>query len=254
MENPGLLPFGLTVEDLDGPDAGRAAAWDKIVARAESRVSGAALTRLRARWAWAQGDAIETERQARLLVQAEPDRSDSYVWLAHSLLEQGRVEEAISAAERAVALGPNNAFALAVRGCARWRAHDELGAERDLKLALFIRRPKEAYDCLGQIYQAQGETDQAIWAYKHTLPSRVVSLETERTLYNRLATFDLLPWLERIRMGRREAEPCLSLARLYEHEGRWGDARAVYLILLAEDPHLEAAEEGLEALPDAGSP
>ena len=103
--------------------------------------------------------------------------------------------------------------------------------------------------CLAELYRERDDREAAIWAYERALAPRAVSQDVEMTLYGRLAGFDLLPGLVRIRMGEREAEPWLRLADLYEQEGSWEDAQRVCLALLAQDPYLTVAQDRLDALP-----
>ncbi|TET52872.1 MAG: tetratricopeptide repeat protein, partial [Anaerolineales bacterium] len=239
----------------------RAAAWTEILDRTEKLAESAAPQRrayVMAIVAWAQGNALLAEQEALLAIAAAPEWTDGYLWLARSLLDQGRVSEALEAAEQAVALEPLRSDVAAVLGCARYAAGDAARAESDLRYALFlpvvspfvpVGSREHAYACLAELYRDRGDTNSAIWSYERAIDPRVVSQNVEVTLYGRLAGFDLLPTIVRIRLGEHEATPWLRLADLYEQDGRWEDARRVYLALLAEDPYLAAAHERLDALP-----
>lgn len=231
----------------------RAAAWPQIVQRAEESAGGevSTLLGLRTAMAWARGEDVELERLARQWMAVRPTAPEAYVWLARSLLQQGRWSPAEEAAQRAVSLAPTSAAGYAVRGCAQWRAGEVQEGMRALRTALFLDpfASQDAYACLGGIYEEQGNAQQAIWAYQRALLPRVVWQDVEVTLYGRQAGFELLPSLVHIRMGPREAAPWLALAGLYEQGHRWEEARTVYLALLAEDPYLKVARERLDRLP-----
>ena len=49
----------------------------------------------------------------------------------------------------------------------------------------------------------------------------------------------------------RQAQSWLTLARLYEAQQRFEEAKRIYAILLAEDPFLEIAQERLNLLEES---
>lgn len=239
--------------------AERAEAWPEILRRAEGLVADVdddqeeVLAAFQMEVAWARGDLLKMEEVARSEIQRDSHSPRGYAWLARSLLEQGRVEAALSAAERAAQLAPNQSPSLAVRGCVRGQTGDRVNATRDLQKALFISpNAQQAHACLGHIHEETGELDAAIEAYIRAVGQRAISQDVEMTLYHRLATFDTLPGLVRIRMGENEADPWLRAARLYEQTNRCEEAQTVYRALLAEDHFLEVARERLRSLPCYG--
>lgn len=234
-------------------DPHRAAAWDQVVRMAERTVLAKdgeeGLLRLRTRLAWAEQDYDQLEDYSRSMIEASSQDADGYIWLARSLLRQNRASAALVVSERATSIAGRDARAWTIHGCARWQARGELGAIEELHRALFISpRATDAYRCLGEIHQEQGNLDAAIDAYRRSLSGRVVSQDVEMTLYGRLAAFEPLPGLTRIGLGKQKAAPWLELARLHEQADRCEDARAVYRALLAEDTYLQVARERLQAL------
>ncbi len=234
----------------------RAEAWTKMIQQAEQhhvmtqKRSTEALVRFRAQVALAKADYGQVEQVARSILEARPDSPEGYTWLARSLLGQQRADEALLAAQQAAKMAPKNSVALAVRGCARWQAEKDLSAVNDLRKALFISPgTQDAHVCLGQIYEEQGKLDAAIESYSRALSGRAIDQDVEMTLYDRRATFEMLPGLVRVRMGKHTAAPWLRVATLYEQMERCEDAQAVYRALLAEDEYLEIAQKRLDALP-----
>jgi hypothetical protein len=64
---------------------------------------------------------------------------------------------------------------------------------------------------------------------------------------------DLAPQLLRLGVGPRQARSWLALARLYETQQRYAEAKRIYTLLLAEDPFLAIARtrlDSLEGLPE----
>jgi tetratricopeptide (TPR) repeat protein/O-antigen ligase len=248
VEQPGLAGSGFW-----GAEESRAAAWPEIVSRAESRLGGYpthSQACFRAQVAWARGDLAEVADEALTIVGSAPEWAEGHLWLARSLLAQGRAPAAVDAAETAVSLDRERSDTHGLLGCALAASGDVVQGEAELRLALFMRTGgrEEAYACLAELYRAEGDIQAAVWAYERAVAPRAVSQDVEMTLYGRLVGFDLLPGFVRIRMGEREAEPWLRLGDLYEQEGMLADARRVYLALLSQDPHLDAAQDRLDAL------
>jgi tetratricopeptide (TPR) repeat protein len=184
------------------------------------------------------------------MIRSYPDSPEGYVWLSKSLLNQQRADAALVAAQQAVQAAPKSSAALSVRGCARWQAKKDPSAVDDLHKALFISPGiRDAHVCLGQIHEEQKKLDAAIESYSRAFSGRAIDQDVEMTLYERRATFDMLPGLARVRMGEHAAAPWLKVAALYEQMGRCEDARTVYEALLAEDEYLETARKHLHALP-----
>jgi tetratricopeptide (TPR) repeat protein len=232
----------------------RAEAWPKIIQQAEHIITqkrnAEALFRFHAKVALAKADYGQVEQVADSILEAHPDSPEGYTWLARYLLGQQRADDALLAAQQAAKIAPKSSVALALRGCARWQAEKDPNAIDDLRKALFISPgTQDAHICLGQIYEEQGKLDAAIESYSRALSGRAIDQDVEMTLYDRRATFEMLPGLVRVRMGEHTAAPWLRVATLYEQMERCEDAQAVYRALLAEDEYLEIARKRLEALP-----
>ncbi len=124
---------------------------------------------------------------------------------------------------------------------------DQAIAERLLKTAIFLG-DNRAYTALGRLYKQRGELQAAEKAYQFGFSPHYTSENIEVTIYGRLGANDLAPQLLRIGVSPNQAAPWLALARLYEEQERFGEAKYIYELLLAEDPFLNVAEERLALL------
>jgi tetratricopeptide (TPR) repeat protein len=120
-------------------------------------------------------------------------------------------------------------------------------AEKMLKTAVFLRHPT-AYYYLGQLYEQQGDLQAAEVAYGRGFSPHATAENIEVTIYGRPGANDLAPQLVRIGVGPRQAKSWLALARLYEKQYRFEEAKRVYEWLLAEDPFLAIAQDRLNLL------
>lgn len=112
----------------------------------------------------AQPDAaIDSYTKAIDWDQRSPHPSEQpYVNLGSLLLEQGRIEEAISALEKSVALAPNDGFCRLKLGTVYLRAGKLEAAQRELEKATSLEpdNPAAHYQ-LGKLYKQIRETDRA---------------------------------------------------------------------------------------------
>jgi tetratricopeptide (TPR) repeat protein len=120
-------------------------------------------------------------------------------------------------------------------------------AERLLKTAVFLGDSR-AYTALGQLYEQRGDLPAAEKAYQSGFSPHYTSENIEVTIYGRLGANDLAPQLLRLGVSPNQAASWLILARMYEEQGRFAEAKYIYELLLAEDPFLNVAEERLALL------
>ncbi len=232
-----------------GADAERAARWPDVLAYAEATVAaeGENVTLWRLKIALAQGDWPAVDIYAQTLLKDTPGDCNDLSALAWSRFETSQVQEAKDLAGRAIDVNPACGRAYLVRGLANQAAGNLTAAERDWRTALFLGQRRGAYH-LARLFEMQGDADAAAQFYLRALSPGVVPVDVEVVLYDRRATFALLPPLFRIGMSPEQAEPWLALGRLREEQGEFESARRVYRALLLEDPYLEVAQKRLNAL------
>jgi tetratricopeptide (TPR) repeat protein len=124
---------------------------------------------------------------------------------------------------------------------------DLAAVEKWLKTAVFLGDSR-AYFYLGQLYEQQGDFPAAEAAYWHGFSPHYLSENIEVTIYGRSGGNDLVPQLLRIGVSPAQAAPWLELARLYEAQERFEEAKQVYELLLVEDPFLTIGRERLALL------
>jgi tetratricopeptide (TPR) repeat protein len=120
-------------------------------------------------------------------------------------------------------------------------------AEKQLKTATFWGE-YQAYTYLGQLYEQNGQLKAAEAAYARGFSPHYISENIEITIYGRSGSNDLVPQLLRIGVGPVQAAPWLALARLYEAQARFAEAKQLYELLLLEDPFLKVGQERLSLL------
>jgi len=230
-------------------DVERTTYWAEILAQAEASLVAEDKDTTR----WQSQIALAREDWPGISVQVDPALEETppdcfdLMAIARARYEMNELEEARNLAQRAIDAHRACGGAYLVRGLVRQTTGDLAAAERDWRAALFLGQQQAAY-YLGRLYEKQGDTGAAAQFYVRAVSPSAVPIDVEVVLYDRRATFDLLPPLFRIGTSPEQAKPWLALARLHEAQGDLGAARQVYRALLFEDPYLEAAQERLEAL------
>lgn len=224
----------------------RADRWPAILEQAEGTLEGAqSVGGWRLRVALAQADWSRVGTQASALLENGQENCFTLSALGRARFEAGELEEAEQLAQRTLEIDRGCSSAYLVRGLV-YRAWEEpTMAERDWRTALFLGHDQAAY-YLGRLYEERGEVEQAAQFYRRAISPHAIHIDVEITLYDRRATFDLLPPLFRIGVSPRDARSWLALAQLYEAQGNDEQARQIYEALLDEDPYLEVAQEHLE--------
>jgi tetratricopeptide (TPR) repeat protein len=124
---------------------------------------------------------------------------------------------------------------------------DEIAAEKWLKTAVFLG-DSQAYYYLGQLFEQRGDLKAAEAAYQRGFSPHYISENIEITIYGRSGGNDLIPQLLRIGVSPARAASWLALARLYEDQQRFEEAKRIYEFLLIEDPFLAIGRERLTLL------
>lgn len=228
----------------------RATYWPEVLAKAETTLvaKGQDPARWRLQVALVRRDWTVAAAQAQTILEGTPEDCTALSTLARARFETGGMGEAKRQAQEAVDTQWACGGAYTVRGLVNQATGNLAAAERDWRTALFLNQREAAY-YLGQFYQTQGDAGAAARFYLSAISPSAVPTDVEITLYDRRATFDLLPPLFRIGIGPEQGESWLALARLREIQGDFEAARQVYRALLSEDPYLEVAQERLDALP-----
>jgi O-antigen ligase/Flp pilus assembly protein TadD len=230
-------------------DPQRAELWPAILARAETDRASQPINLLHWRLgiASARGDWSAAVQWAGAILKDVPTDCESLALLARSRLRASQAAEAAQLAGQALAANPACASGYWARGLARQAAGDPAGAEADLRTALFLGHTRAAYS-LGQLNEARGDQEAAGRFYAMGVAPSAIPTDVEVVLYNRQATFDLLPPLFRIGVGPEQAEALLALGGWCERQGDQDCARRVYRALLAEDRYLGVARQRLRVL------
>jgi tetratricopeptide (TPR) repeat protein len=191
--------------------------------------------------AFARGDWERAEAVIGPLTGSTPDRFRAK--LAEIYLNRGQLEQAGSV----LTPNPETAYDYRLQGWLKVQQAEDAAAEKLLKTAVFLG-DREAYFYLGQLYEQQGDLDQAAAAYQNGFSPHAVSENIPVNIYGRPGGFDLAPQLLRFGVGPRQARAWLALANLYEGQQRYEEAKRIYALLLAEDPYLAIAQAGLDSL------
>jgi tetratricopeptide (TPR) repeat protein len=244
------LSPGLAGSEFWQAEKERAENWSGVLAEAETTVvaKGQDLARWRLQVALARRDWSTAVTQGQTILEGAPEDCTTLSALARSMFETGRIGEAQRQAQEAINASGACGSAYTVRGMVNQAMGNMAAAERDWRTALFLNQREAAY-YLGRFYQTQGDASAATRFYLSAISPSAVPTDVEITLYDRRATFDLLPPLFRIGISPKQAEPWLALAQLREIQGDFEAARQVYRALLIEDRYLEVAQEQLDALP-----
>jgi tetratricopeptide (TPR) repeat protein/O-antigen ligase len=227
----------------------RAAQWTAILDQARTALApGVDPVYWQVQVALAQQDWLAASTHAQSLLDTGPESCELVSALARAWYGLGRFDTAEELAESALGRERDCGPAYLVRGMVRSTLGNPSGAEADWHTALFLGEREAAYH-LGQMCQRQGDTESAAGFYLLALAPSPMRMDVEVTLYDRRASFDLLPPLFRIGMSAADAAPWLELGRLRELEGEVDAARRIYVALSREDPYLAAAQERIDALP-----
>jgi tetratricopeptide (TPR) repeat protein len=223
----------------------RAGYWPAVVDAAVKHVPAenkVAPTWLQVRLALSRGEfeAVET------LIGPVPAATDPALRaaLVEAYLSQGRVGQASALLHNRQ---PQTAQDYLLGGRLYWQTGDSTSAEQWLKTAVFLGEPA-AYGYLGQLYEQRGDLRAAETAYTRAFSPHYVSENIEVTIYGRPGANDLGPQLLRVGVGARQAAPWLNLARLYESQDRYDEAKRIYEMLLLEDRFLTVSRERLDLL------
>ena len=184
-------------------EAQRAGLWPDIMRRAEEKLASSSayaqaswqLSVALARDGWPAIDA-----QAQAVLALSPGDFTALVSRAEVFARAGQYAEARRLAESARRVYPVAGRPHWVLGQVDEAQGDLAGAEREWRQALFLGETR-AYASLGKLALARGDTaaaQSAQAASRAATASHVVSQDVEVALYNRRATFDLLPPLFRM--------------------------------------------------------
>jgi tetratricopeptide (TPR) repeat protein len=223
----------------------RAEKWPTLVEKAVEQVPSAdeaaqKLLRLQLTPAREEAEAVETLAELVSPV-ADPQLRAA---LAGAYLNRAQPEQAMALLDPG-AMETSQDYLL--WGRIKLEMGEQALAERLLKTAVFLGDSR-AYTALGQLYEQRGDLPAAEKAYQSGFSPHYTSENIEVTIYGRLGANDLAPQLLRLGVSPNQAASWLILARMYEEQGRFAEAKYIYELLLAEDPFLNVAEERLALL------
>jgi tetratricopeptide (TPR) repeat protein len=223
----------------------RAARWPALVEAAVAQIDpplAASPQLLRLQLGLARPDDGLVEAQLPALADFGPAEA-SKVPLAGLYLARQQVDQAAKLLEP----GPQSGEEYHLLGRLKLAQNELEAAERLLKTAAFLQTPA-AYTDLGRLYEQQGRVEAAMAAYQRGFTPHATAENIELTIYGRFGGNDLAPQLLRIGVGPDQVRAWLALARLYEQQHQFDQAKQIYTILLAEDPFLNVAQERLDQL------
>lgn len=230
----------LAGSDFWRADPARAEAWPLIAGEA-ARQQGTDQNLLPVQLA------LEREEFARVeaLLGPQPDLTNETVRyaLAEVYLSRSQPDRAAALLASAGLVGAED-YELSGRANL---AEDTAAAEMLLRTAAFLGSQR-AYYYLGQLYEGRGDLPAAEAAYRRGFLPHFTDENIEITIYGRAAANDLASQLLRIGVSPAAAAPWLELARLYETQQRFDEARRIYEFLLWEDPFLQVGQERLAGL------
>ena len=172
------------------------------------------------------GQLDRAEQHAVTATQVEPKNPAGFAALGEVLLRRGRSrsEEAVSAFEKAIALGESGGSAYQGLGEAFQLQRRYLDAEQQFRLALRADRSRnEARYGLARVLRAQGRTDEA------------AAVEREYREWQRLAQQQTI-LNDRVSANPENEKHWFALAQLYVRQGLWPQARRTVLSGLRRAP------------------
>lgn len=174
----------------------------------------------------ASADYTNAIDQYQLIVDRYPTDSESYHRLAHLLLGEERITEAVKVLEHARFVDPTNPNTHNTLGIYSYLGrHEESIEARKQYIALRPREPN-AWDSLGLSYHHAGRYEEALDAYARALELRP-GFDLGR--YHRAATY---VQLGRFRDAIRDIHECLHRAKSEEEVGRaWATLGDVYWMM-----------------------
>ena len=238
LRSPGLADSGFWQASPE-----RVARWPDFVDAAVSLLEDKSQSEkvLRLNFALTQDDLEVVEN---LIGPVAADTEKQYqAELTELYFRQGQPEQL----EALLAPNPDSAQDYFWWGWLKLQQADKVAAEKLLKTAIFLGNQR-AYYYLGQLYEQQGDLAAAEEAYRRGFSPHTVAEDIAVTIYGRPGGLDLAPQLLRMGVGPRQAQSWLALARLYETQQRYDEAKRIYTILLIEDPFLSVARERLDLL------
>lgn len=236
-----------------------------IAQDATSAVAHARLARLAAR-VGRHEQALRVAARALELAAGDDDlaaaeRVETALVGAQSARQVGDVEQVERLASMALALAPDHAEALRLRGVARHARGDRTGARRDLEMHLAASDAPDRADSLellASVLEAEGDAEGALVRYREALGLQASREEAQAGMVRLLeqlgrpqeAARTLRAWADATPDGRARAERLVHAARL-EHAARGGMTEVERLLreaLAADTSHAPAWQQLVELL------
>jgi hypothetical protein len=230
-----------------------AAFWSETDTRRDAVTTFAESANLE--YAYRVARAREPAAAARLLPAQPATPAEWWLYGTH-LLDEGRPSEALAALQTAYAgaRGRGDYAVSVARALLAQQPPRFEEAGRYLDLAVLLGTLYEFPDAVrAEMARLRGDPITMVNAYRaRAVPPRVIDQNYEGVLYGgRVASFELLPDIQRPGYGPNVVQPWYDLAAFYEQEGLMDAAANVYRAILAVSPSDRLAAARLPALTGA---
>jgi tetratricopeptide (TPR) repeat protein len=230
----------------------RAARWNEIVAAGSEAVSQLGAEPAYWRWQVAlaaeQTDAEATTREIEAWLRLHPADTEAMAWLGEALTEQGRLEEALSWLDKAVAGAPSRARSHLARGDVALALGRYAEAEQDLRIALFLEPSPRIHLGLARLAMAREDVPLALKEYGQALRAESMVHSYDLVLYRWMGWPVPLPQV--LRIGYRiDGQAAMEWGALLEQQGDPNMAQLVYQAALDLDPFLDEVQRQMQVAP-----
>jgi tetratricopeptide (TPR) repeat protein len=179
------------------------------------------------------------------------DSTDAHIGRAEVWLAMGKLDQALTELEMAIALNPQAALAYHYRGSVYLRQNQLSEAAGNTEVALYLAPTLASYYQSGQIAQAQGDIQTARQRYEAAIAQATSPYYTRYAVeVAKRPPFaeERLPCLVIPRITDELVLPTLAEGNLLESEGHFAEAAQVYRRLLSYEPNEPRVKDRLERL------
>lgn len=198
--------------------------------------------------------------QAGLLTETQADLNElarlnpeGYAWFLSAAklnLAEGNFAQALTLAQKAVALRPDLGEPYALQAEILLNLGQMGKAEQAARRPIFLKQNAgQAWYVLGKVYETRGNYPAAETAYQRGYQPETYSLDYAPALYRQYSNVILpLPDLPRLGDESGDLRAWIALAKLYQKQEKTGQAIQVYQAVLQQNPYLKTVEQQLADL------